>query len=124
MEEQHTDLTKAVTRVGSSIVIALPAELTDDRISGLQKVITESAYDFSVTGAILNFARVVMMDSYIFNEMRKISKTIALMGVRVVWAGLNPGVICALVDSGVPLNDKAITAVSSLDQGLALLGKH
>ncbi len=121
METQHTDQSKLLTRIGNTLVVSFPAELTDDCIREISEVFTQSAYDSGVTGAILNFARVCMMDSCIFQEVRNISKAVSLMGVRVVWAALSAGVICALVDLGVPLGDRTITTVATLEQGLALL---
>ena len=121
METQDTDITKSVTRIGGSLIVALPAEWTDDCIGDIEHALLQSAYDAGITGAILNFAKVGMVDSCIYRAIMKLSKAIGLLGVRVVWAGLRPGVVCALVDLGVPLYDKAIVTVSSLEQGLGFL---
>lgn len=121
METQYTDHSKSLTRIGNTLIVSFPAELTDDCVRDISEVFAQSAYDSGVTGAILNFARVSMMDSCIFQEVRNISRAVSLMGVRVVWAALGAGVICALVDLGVPLSDRTITTVATLEQGLALL---
>ena len=124
METQYTDITKAVTRIGSSLIVTLPAEWTDDCIGDIEHALLQGAYGSGITGAILNFAMVGMIDSCIYRAMLKLSKAIGLLGVRVVWAGLSPGVVCALVDLGVPLYDKAIVTVSSLEQGLGFLERQ
>ncbi|HPF87341.1 MAG TPA: hypothetical protein PK537_04705 [Candidatus Limiplasma sp.] len=121
IEEQSADYSKSVTKIGSNLLVAIPAELTDACIRSIRDAVSKSAYDSAVTGAVLNFAMVTMMDSSIYQEMRKLSAMLSLMGVRVVWAGLGPGVVCALADLGVPLDDKTIATASSLDQGLALV---
>jgi len=123
MEKQYTDITKSVTRIGSNLIAALPDEWTDDCIGDIGQALVQSAYDSDVTGAVLNFARVSMMDSCSYQAMLQLSKAITLMGIRVVWTGLSPGVVCALADLGVPLQDKAIVTVASLDQALGFLAQ-
>jgi len=121
MKGTASDPFKSVTRIDDCLVVALPAEISDDSMRDIANTVTSRAYDSSVTGAILNFSMLNMIDSYLFGEILKISKAISLMGVRVIWVGLNPGVVCALMDLNVKLQDKAIVTAASLDQGLALL---
>ena len=121
MKGLNTDLFKSVTRIDHCLVIALPTEITDDSIKDIAHTVTTCAYDSSITGAILNFSMTSTMDSYIFSEILKISRSVDLMGVEVVWVGLSPGVVCALVDLNVAFEDKAIRTAPNLDQGLALL---
>jgi anti-anti-sigma regulatory factor len=64
---------------------------------------------------------VTVMDSYTYRSFWQISKSLSLMGVKVVWVGLSPGVVCALIDLNVELDEKTILTALNLEQGLALL---
>ena len=121
MKGLNTDLFKSVTRIDHCLVITLPAEIMDDSINDIAHTVTTCAYDSNITGAIFNFSMTSTMDSYIFGEILKISRSVDLMGVEVVWAGLSPGVVCALVDLDIAFEDKSIRMAPNLDQGLALL---
>lgn len=121
MDERNTDLYTSVTKVDNCLIIALAGEMTDDNIKNILDLVTEKAYRSNVSGVILNFSMVKVMDSYIYRSFRQLSGSLSLLGVRVVWVGLSPGVICSLIDLNMDLDDKNISTALTLEQGLNML---
>ena len=72
-----------------------------------------------IKGAILDFSMVSVLDSYTFMALEKASKAVSLMGVMVVWVGLRPGVVSALMDLNVDVTH--IKAAMNLEQGLKVI---
>ncbi len=121
MESIEHDLSTSVTQINDSLLVSLADEMTDENIAAITDLITTKAYKTNVSGTVLNFTTVTVLDSYLFSAFVTISKTLSLMGVRVVWVGLRPGVVSALVDLNVDMSSLGILTASELKDGLALL---
>jgi rsbT antagonist protein RsbS len=121
MDEPNADLYTSVTEIDNCLIVALAGEMTDDNIKNILDLVTEKAYRSKVSGVILNFSMVKVMDYYTYRAFRQISGALSLLGVRVVWVGLSPGVVCALIDLNMDLDDKNISMALTLEQGLKML---
>ena len=121
MEGIETDLSTSVTQINGNLLVSLTNEMTDTKIDEITDLITTRAYKTDVDGTVLNFSAVTVMDSYTFTAFEKISKALMLMGVRVIWVGLSPGVVSALMDLNIELRFCAIHTAIDLDTGLKLL---
>ena len=67
------------------------------------------AHARKVSGVIFNFVNVAIIDTYTINLFIKTTKVIRLLGLRVVWTGLNPGVVSSLLDFNIDLDSIAIS---------------
>ena len=124
MKELENDLSTSITVIDKSLIVSLAGEMTDDNIDAINNLVIEKAHGANVNGAILNFSAVSVIDTYTYNEFCNMTKAISLMGVRVVWVGLRPGVVSALMDLNIEFDsNKAFTALN-LEQGLAVLSKY
>lgn len=121
MSEWHIDLNKSITIINECLIVSLAGEMSDENLYNISELVTQKTYEADIVGVIFNFARIGAMDSYVFDSFTRMSKALRLLGVYVVWAGLSPAVICALIDLNLSLDKNRITTVLNLDQGLAYL---
>lgn len=119
MEE---DFNTAITVLENSFIVTLPAEMTNESILNIEKVITDKAYQSSINGAIFNFSMVTVMDTYTYQAFERITSVFRLMGIQTIWVGLRPGVVFGLIDLDVAINVKIKMAIN-LENGLALLNE-
>ncbi|MBP1760572.1 MAG: rsbS [Firmicutes bacterium] len=76
-------------------------------------------HNVDLKGTIFDFSNISTFDSNIFISLRNISKTISLMGIKVIWIGLKPGVVSTLVDLNVKSDDIRIAV--NLQHSLSLI---
>lgn len=118
----EADYRTAITVIESSFIVALPAEMINESIVNIEKMITEKAYQTNINGIILNFSMVTVIDTYTYQAFERITNVFALMGIQTIWVGLQPGVVFGLIDLDVVINPKIKIAIN-LENGLALLHK-
>ncbi|MBI4856796.1 MAG: STAS domain-containing protein [Acetobacterium woodii] len=118
----EADYRTAITVIENSFIVALPAEMTNESIVNIEKMITEKAYQTNINGIILNFSMVTVIDTYTYQAFERITNVFALMGIQTIWVGLRPGVVFGLIDLDVVINPKIKIAIN-LENGLALLHK-
>lgn len=119
MDYSDNNLNTSVTVVEGCIIATLPNDITDDDIKiGTSRILMIANKSF-IKGAILDFSMVSVLDSYTFMALEKASKAVSLMGVMVVWVGLRPGVVSALMDLNVDVTH--IKAAMNLEQGLKVI---
>lgn len=121
MSGANLDLSASVTKIGRSMIVTLSDNMTDERIHEISDIIIQKAYETGVKGAVLNFGMVSMIDTYIYKTFEKTSRALTLFGVKVVWVGLSPGVVCAMLDSGIEPDRAAMSTAMTLEQGLEQL---
>jgi rsbT antagonist protein RsbS len=106
--------------IGNCYVLNIQGEIDEDYLRRLYaETINTIAHNVDLKGTILDFSNISIFDSIIFDSFRKISKAISLMGKKVIWLGLKPGVVSALVDLDVESNDICIAV--NLQHGLDLI---
>ncbi|HRX57743.1 MAG TPA: STAS domain-containing protein [Eubacteriales bacterium] len=115
------DLNSSVTQIGGSMIVTLSDNMTDERIHEISDVIIQKAYESDIAGAVLNFAMVSMIDTYIYKTFEQVSRALTLFGVKVVWVGLSPGVVCAMIDCGIEPDCTVMSTALTLEQGLEAL---
>lgn len=121
MKALDYDLSVSITVINNNIIVPLTGEMTDGQIEALSDSVATKAHDVSIKGAILNFSTVTMLDTYTFKAFEKINNVLLLMGVKVVWVGLRPGTVSALMDLDSNLNFDRICSAVNLEQGLAMI---
>lgn len=60
-----------------------------------------------------------ILDSHSFKACEEVSQAISLMGVQVIWIGMRPGIVSALMD--LDLNVTGIKAAINLERTLKMI---
>lgn len=121
MNDVNLDLSASVTQIGRNMIVTLSDNMTDERIHEIAEIIIRRAYESQIRGVVLNFGMVSMIDTYIYKTFEKVSRALALFGLKVVWVGLSPGVVCAMIDIGIEPDGGIILTAMTLEQGLEKL---
>ena len=121
MNGANLDLNASITQIGRNVIVTISDNMADDRIHEISDIIIEQAHRSGASGAILNFAMVSMIDSYIYKTFESTSRALTLFGVKVVWVGLSPGVVCSMIDLGIEPDENVMHTAMTLEQGLAEL---
>lgn len=119
MNDFDNNLDTSVTVVDGCLIVTLPNDITDNDMEIGGKMILMRADRSSIKGVILDFSMISVIDSYTFSIFEKISKSLLFMGVAVIWIGLKPGVVSALVDLNVDVS--RITAAVNLEEALNMI---
>ena len=117
----NIDLNESVTKIGRNMIVTLSDNMTDERIHEISNIIVQKAYEYDVKGVVLNFGMVSMIDSFIYDAFEKTSRILALFGRKVIWVGLSPGIVCAMIDLGIEPDNSVIRTAMTLEQGLEKL---
>lgn len=121
MYKSGNNINTSITEIYNRMIISLTGELSDEEIDGINTEVIERAHTKNLTGAIFNFSAVHVLDSFSYEAFEKTSKTLALLGVKVVWIGLRPGLIMGLMDLNIHVDTTIIGTALNLEQGFELL---
>ncbi|WP_333858900.1 hypothetical protein [Clostridium sp.] len=98
MENFNKRLTTSVTAVKGCLIVNLPKYITDYDVKIGSRSILMKANNSYIRGTILDFSMVSILDSHSFKACEEVSQAISLMGVQVIWIGIRPGIVSALMD--------------------------
>jgi Anti-anti-sigma regulatory factor (antagonist of anti-sigma factor) len=119
MEDLNDNLSTSTTIVNECLIITLPNDIIDEEVEMGFNSILMLVEKYSVKGVILNLSMISSLDTYFFNLLERMAKTISLMGPKVVWVGLRPGVVSALIDLNIDM--RKIKAACDLEQGISMI---
>jgi rsbT antagonist protein RsbS len=94
----------AINIVRSCLVVTLQGEIPDEKFIRIRNDILNRVYSMTIRGVILDLSTVRVLDRYSFNALADTSKMALLLGVQTIFAGLQPGVVSALVDLEVDVS--------------------
>lgn len=119
MGDLNNKLNTSTTIVNECLIITLPNDIIDEEIEiGFNRILIMIEKS-SVKGVILNLSMISSLDTYFFKVLDRMAKTISLMGLRVVWVGLRPGVVSALIDLNIDV--RKIKSTFDLQQGISII---
>jgi rsbT antagonist protein RsbS len=118
VKELQIDSETAMSVVRNCLVVTIQSELNDDLLLRIRTDILQKVQATQVGGLILDFSTVRAMDTFAFNSFTDTAKMASLLGVSIVFVGLQPGVVSALVDLGVEIADvdTALTIEDAFEQ--------
>ena len=119
MSDSNNNLNTSATVVNNCLIVTLPNDIGDDDIKTGASSVLMKVEKSSIKGVILDLSMMSSIDTYLFKILEKVSKTISLMGVVVVWVGLRPGVVSALIDLNIDISK--IKAAMDLEQGISMI---
>ena len=108
----------AMSLVRNCLLVTIPGEFNDDLLLKIRKEILKKVQATKVRGLILDFSTVHALDSFAFNSFSDTARIASLLGASIVFVGLQPGVVSALVDLEVETADidTALTIEDAFEQ--------
>ena len=110
--------TVALSIIQGCLLVSVQPDLYDDLLTAIREKTLDKVYSGALKGVIFDMSAVKVLDSFIFHHLAETAKMIFFLGIRAVFAGFQPGVVCALVD--MELDTTAIcsfrTCAEALDQ--------
>jgi len=118
VKDLQIDSETAMSVVRNCLVVTIQGELNDDLLLRIRTAILGKVQATKVRGLILDFSTVRALDSFAFNSFTGTAKMASLLGISIVFVGLQPGVVSALVDLGVEIAgvDAALTIEDAFEQ--------
>lgn len=99
---------------------SIQVDLSPAVLGQLRTDLLQCVEQSKASGVILDISGLEVMDAEEFSELRRTMQMASVMGAHPILCGLNYGVVSALVDLGVSIDD--IDVVRSLDDAFMLLG--
>ena len=118
MKDLQIDSETAMSVVRNCLIVTIQSELDDDLLLRIRKDILAKVQARKVRGLILDFSTVRALDTFAFDFFTGTAKMASLLGVSIVFVGLQPGVVSALVDLGVEIAgiNTALTIEDAFEQ--------
>lgn len=101
------------------VVASIQVDLDEKLLEQFRSDLLELLQSSGASGVILDVSGVQVMDLEDFEALRKTMAMAQIMGARTVIAGLQPGVVSALVELGV--QTECIEATLNLDSAFRLI---
>jgi anti-anti-sigma regulatory factor len=108
-----------MSAIHGCLVVPLPAEVHEGTLAEILEEVLRRVEQERVTAVIVELSAVAVMDRAIFRALRDAVQTLRLLGAATVLAGFQPGVVAALVDLDLDLDD--LHTARTVEQALALL---
>lgn len=105
--------------IDGCLIVPVQVELYDETVRQLQREIVKSIERRPVSGVLIDVSTVDIIDTFIANKLIDTAKTVSLMGVRTVLAGMKPEVAMSVLDLGVDF--QGIETAVSPDEGFEML---
>jgi len=114
------DTPRVAMQVSRGVVVAsIQVDLDDDTLAQFQQDLLGRVHESGSRGVILDLSGLDTLDSEEFAALRRITVMTTIMGAESVLAGLQPGIVSALIEAGAE-TDGLRTAID-LDAAFALL---
>jgi rsbT antagonist protein RsbS len=103
------------------LLVSVPRDLLDDEVIRMRRDILRAIREYGSEIVLLDFHMVDICDSFFGRFIYSTSKTVELMGAKVIVSGLQDAVIETMVELGMTLPE--VEAVFDLDEGIRMTRK-
>jgi rsbT antagonist protein RsbS len=110
------------TRVGNCLVVTISQDLSGGMLDEIRRVALNGIQKDGATSAIFELSAVPFMDTQEFKSLRDIARMAAMLGSKVIFVGLNPGIIIHLMASDADVS--GMHACLGLDEALQKVQEH
>jgi rsbT antagonist protein RsbS len=107
-----------IQKLGKLLLVSVPRDLIDDEVIRMRREILRAIRQHGSEIVVLDFHVVDICDSFFGRFIYSTSKTVELMGARVIISGLQDAVIETMVEMGMTLPE--VEAVFDLDEAIRL----
>ncbi|MAU13002.1 MAG: hypothetical protein CL607_24500 [Anaerolineaceae bacterium] len=104
------------------LLVSVPSDLLDDDVIRMRRDILRAIREYDSDIVVLDFHLVDICDSFFGRFIYSTSKTVELMGARIIIAGLQDAVIETMVELGMTLPE--VDVVIDLDEAMRLTRKR
>ena len=116
----YTDIPGIDIQVSREVVVAsIQVDLDENVLARFRDDLLRSIHETSSRGVILDVSGLETLDSEEFAALRRIITMCTIMGAETVLVGLQPGVVSALIETGVDVD--GLRAAINLDAAFAML---
>jgi rsbT antagonist protein RsbS len=91
------------TRIADCVVIAVPDDLSGDNLRHLAEEARRCAATSALRAVVFDLSALKFADSAEFKRLIDLANMVAILGVKPLLAGLNPGIIAHLVEMNVQI---------------------
>lgn len=107
------------TRVRDCLVVTVSQDLSGNMLDEVRRVALEGIQRDGAQSAIFELSAVPFMDTHEFEDLRKIARMAEMLGARVIFVGLKPGIIMHLLSADADVS--GVRACLGLDEALHAL---
>jgi rsbT antagonist protein RsbS len=111
-----------IQKLEKLLLVSVHRDLMDDDVLRMRRDILRAIREHSSEVVVLDFHMVDICDSFFGRFIYSTSKTVELMGARVIIAGLQDAVIETMVELGMTLPE--VDAVLDIDEAIRLTRAH
>ncbi len=116
----HTDVPRIAIQVSQGVVVAsIQVDLDEDVLARFREDLLGRIHETGSRGVILDVSGLDTLDSEEFAALRRIATMTTLLGAESVLAGLRPGIVSSLIETGADVD--GLLAAIDLDAAFALL---
>jgi rsbT antagonist protein RsbS len=116
----HSDVPRVAIQVSQGVVVAsIQVDLDEDVLARFREDLLGRIHQTGSRGVILDVSGLDTLDSEEFSALRRIVTMTALLGAESVVAGLRPGIVSSLIETGAEVD--GLRAAIDLDAAFALL---
>jgi len=116
----YADIPGVAMQISRDVVVAsIQVDLDDDVLARLREELLRRIHETGSRAVIFDLSGLETLDSDEFAALRRIIMMSAIMGAESVLAGLQPGVVSALIEAGADVDD--LRTAIDLDAAFALL---
>ncbi len=109
----------AINMVDNCLIVSLNGDIDEAEMLLIQKEILDNIKDLSAKNVLVDLSALQIIDTQVFSSLKNTAVMIAILGAKVVFAGIQPGVASTLVDLDVDFGT-IVTSVT-MNDGLELL---
>lgn len=105
-----------IQKLENLLLVAVPRDLLDDEVIRMRRDILQAIREYDSEIVVLDFHMVDICDSFFGRFIYSTSKTVELMGAKVIISGLQDAVIETMVELGMTLPE--VESVLDLDEAI------
>ena len=105
-----------IQKLENLLLVAVPRDLLDDEVIRMRRDILLAIREYDSEIVVLDFHMVDICDSFFGRFIYSTSKTVELMGAKVIISGLQDAVIETMVELGMTLPE--VESVLDLDEAI------
>ncbi|WP_117234164.1 STAS domain-containing protein [Vibrio maerlii] len=113
-----SDSAVVLNKVGNALIVTLQTTLTDEVLNQFQARILSKISEVKVSYIVCDLSGMELIDMEEYASITTSLKMAAVMGVKTIIVGLNPGVAAMIVDSD--LDCDSFKYALNIEQGLSL----